>query len=165
MKFGSYVRRCRQAAGLSLREMAEVGQINPVYLSRAERGIVPPSDVLIRSVADVLKIESESLYLLAGRVPANWKKAISNSPSRIAETFRSVLDSYVAEPKSPYGRTLLSFGGVRAIEDTAFPFEYFSDIAELESWRKEIYRPVYHIHKWWAQRLGLSGHHNRRFCS
>lgn len=154
MKFGSYVRRCRQAAGLSLREMAEVGQINPVYLSRVERGIVPPSDALIRSVADVLKIESESLYLLAGRVPANWKKAISNSPSRIAETFRSVLDSYVAEPKSPYGRTLLSFGGVRVIEDTAFPFEYFSDIAELESWRKEIYRPVYHIHKWWAQRLG-----------
>ncbi len=154
MKFGSYLRQCRQSAGLSLRELAEIGQISPAYLSRVERGIVPPSDVLIKSIADALKIESESLFLMAGRVPANWQKAISNSPSRIAETFRSVLDSYVAEPKSPYGRTLLSFGGVRAIEDTAFPFEYFSDIAELESWRKEIYRPIYHIHKWWAQRLG-----------
>ncbi len=154
MKFGSYIRRCRQAAGLSLRELAELGQINPAYLSRVERGIVPPSDALIRLVADALKIESESLFLLAGRVPANWQKAISNSPSRIAEGFRSVLDGYVAEPKSPYGRTLLSFGGPRAIEDPAFPFEYFSDIAELESWRKEIYRPIYHIHKWWAQRLG-----------
>ncbi|PIV23179.1 MAG: hypothetical protein COZ69_08245 [Deltaproteobacteria bacterium CG_4_8_14_3_um_filter_45_9] len=154
MKFGNYLRHCRQAAGLSLRELAELGQINPAYLSRVERGIVPPSDALIQSVADALKIKSESLFLLAGRVPANWQKAISYSPSRIAETFRSVLDSYVAEPKSPYGRTLLSFGGVRAIEDPAFPFEYFSDIAELESWRKEIYRPIYHIHKWWAQRLG-----------
>jgi adenine-specific DNA methylase len=41
-----------------------------------------------------------------------------------------------------------------AIEEPPFPFEYLSDIAELESWRKEINRPIYHIHKWWAQRLG-----------
>ncbi|WP_277422820.1 DNA methyltransferase, partial [Pseudomonas viridiflava] len=25
---------------------------------------------------------------------------------------------------------------------------------EQESWRKEINRPIYHIHKWWATRLG-----------
>jgi putative DNA methylase len=42
----------------------------------------------------------------------------------------------------------------RAIEDSLFPFEEISKIAEQESWRKEINRPVYHIHKWWAQRLG-----------
>ncbi len=44
--------------------------------------------------------------------------------------------------------------GRRALEDEAFPFETLSEIAELESWRKEINRPLYHIHKWWAQRLG-----------
>jgi hypothetical protein len=27
-------------------------------------------------------------------------------------------------------------------------------LAERESWRKEVIRPVYHIHKWWANRLG-----------
>lgn len=43
---------------------------------------------------------------------------------------------------------------VRAIEAQSFPFEHVSRIAELESWRKEINRPIYHIHKWWAQRLG-----------
>lgn len=42
----------------------------------------------------------------------------------------------------------------RALEDEAFPFEVLSDIAEIESWRKEINRPLTHIHKWWAQRLG-----------
>src|SRR5438067_11445917 len=41
-----------------------------------------------------------------------------------------------------------------AIEEQSFPFEHLSEIAELESWRKEINRPIYHIHKWWAQRLG-----------
>jgi adenine-specific DNA methylase len=44
--------------------------------------------------------------------------------------------------------------GSRAIEDDSFPFEALSDIAEIESWRKEINRPTTHIHKWWAQRLG-----------
>lgn len=42
----------------------------------------------------------------------------------------------------------------RAIESPSFPFEQISLIAGLESWRKEIYRPIYHLHKWWAQRLG-----------
>ena len=41
-----------------------------------------------------------------------------------------------------------------AIEEDGFPFEAFCQVAELESWRKEINRPLYHVHKWWAQRLG-----------
>jgi putative DNA methylase len=35
-----------------------------------------------------------------------------------------------------------------------FPLIEISQIAEQESWRKEINRPIYHIHKWWATRLG-----------
>lgn len=38
------------------------------------------------------------------------------------------------------------------------PFEALSDVAEKESWRKEINRPSTHIHKWWAQRLGTVFH-------
>ncbi|MBI3303852.1 MAG: DUF1156 domain-containing protein [Deltaproteobacteria bacterium] len=70
------------------------------------------------------------------------------------EALRSALASCVAGPMTPSNRTMLAFTGTRAIEDASFPFEHLSDIAELESWRKEINRPVYHIHKWWAQRLG-----------
>jgi adenine-specific DNA methylase len=40
------------------------------------------------------------------------------------------------------------------LENPAFPFEHLSDVAQLESWRKEVHRPIYHVHKWWAQRLG-----------
>jgi putative DNA methylase len=40
------------------------------------------------------------------------------------------------------------------IQSDEFPFEFLSSVAERESWRKEVYRPVYHIHKWWAKRLG-----------
>ena len=35
-----------------------------------------------------------------------------------------------------------------------FPIVEVSQLAEQESWRKEINRPIYHIHKWWATRLG-----------
>lgn len=42
----------------------------------------------------------------------------------------------------------------RPIESDTFPFEFLSQVGERESWRKEIHRPVYHIHKWWAKRLG-----------
>lgn len=35
-----------------------------------------------------------------------------------------------------------------------FPIVQISQVAEHESWRKEINRPLYHIHKWWATRLG-----------
>lgn len=38
--------------------------------------------------------------------------------------------------------------------DMDFPIVEISQIAEHESWRKEIHRPIYHIHKWWATRLG-----------
>ena len=42
----------------------------------------------------------------------------------------------------------------RLIETDRFPFEFISTLAKRESWRKEIHRPIYHIHKWWAKRLG-----------
>lgn len=45
-------------------------------------------------------------------------------------------------------------GGPRLIEADAFPFEFVSRLAERESWRKEVHRPIYHVHKWWAKRLG-----------
>ena len=42
----------------------------------------------------------------------------------------------------------------RLIETDRFPFEFVSTLANRESWRKEIHRPIYHLHKWWAKRLG-----------
>ena len=43
--------------------------------------------------------------------------------------------------------------GTRLIED-GFPIGDISLVAEAESWRKEVHRPIYHVHKWWARRLG-----------
>jgi putative DNA methylase len=42
----------------------------------------------------------------------------------------------------------------RLLETDRFPFEFLSRLGERESWRKEVHRPIYHVHKWWAKRLG-----------
>src|SRR5881227_1230175 len=42
----------------------------------------------------------------------------------------------------------------RLIESDDFAFDFLSELAERESWRKEVHRPIYHVHKWWAKRLG-----------
>lgn len=46
------------------------------------------------------------------------------------------------------------FTSMPKLIESDFPFARLSQIAEHESWRKEVYRPVYYLHKWWARRLG-----------
>jgi len=41
----------------------------------------------------------------------------------------------------------------RKVIERSFPFVEISEVAERESWRKDVYQPVYYIHKWWARRL------------
>lgn len=45
--------------------------------------------------------------------------------------------------------------GARAIE-ADFPILEVSRLAQLESYRKNVYRPAYYIHKWWARRTGAT---------
>lgn len=75
------------------------------------------------------------------------------SENRITEKVEDVLrDPMIPKAIKKEIRTS-SLTGKKAIEN-GFPFATISTIAEAESWRKEVYRPIYHLHKWWAQRLG-----------
>jgi adenine-specific DNA methylase len=70
------------------------------------------------------------------------------------KVLREPQPAFPFEPPTQAVAVIPTRHGPRAIEDDAFPFEALSDVAELESWRKEINRPLSHLHKWWAQRLG-----------
>ncbi len=48
-----------------------------------------------------------------------------------------------------------TISGRRSIE-ADFPVLEISRLARLESYRKNIYRPAYYIHKWWARRTGAT---------
>ena len=68
---------------------------------------------------------------------------------------RHLAPTLFAESEETVGALALAHGS-RAIEDESFPFEALGNVCEIESWRKEINRPLYHIHKWWAHRLGTA---------
>ncbi len=153
MEFAEGIRGRREQLGLSLRAVAQASGVDPAYLSRVESGKVPPSDQLIHQLASILRWAEDELLLLAGRLPTSLRQLIEREPYRVATALRNFGAMVVAESGAAYGSPLVARRGSRSIED-GFPFEEISEIAEVESWRKEIYRPVYHVHKWWAQRLG-----------
>ncbi len=153
MSFGEILRQHRGAAALSLRSLARRLGVDAAYLSRVEKGTVPPSEQLLRGLAAALDWSEDELFLLAGRLPESLRHFVELAPEKVAAALTGLAAMVVAEPQTPYGGPVLSGRGERAIED-GFPFAELSDVAEVESWRKEIYRPVYHLHKWWAQRLG-----------
>ncbi len=153
MTFGEILRQRRQEVGLSLRALAQRLGIDPAYLSRVEKGRVPPSEQLLRGLSAALEWNVDELFLLAGRLPESLQHFVALEPEKVTAALTGLAAMVVAEPQTPYGGPMLGGKGERAIED-GFPFAELSAVAEVESWRKEIYRPVYHLHKWWAQRLG-----------
>ncbi len=157
MSFGRILRRHRETDGVSLRALAQRLGIDPSYLSRVEKGAVPPSEQLLRGLSVTLDWNVDELFLLAGRLPESLQHFVALEPEKVTAALTGLAAMVVAEPRSPYGGPVLSGKGEKAIED-GFPFEELSAVAEVESWRKEVYRPVYHLHKWWAQRLGSVCH-------
>jgi len=150
---GRIIRQRREERGLSLRSTAQSLGVDAAYLSRVEAGKVPASRQLLLGLAKVLECSEDELLLLAGLLPDSLRRMVERYPHKAAESLRTIIEMSVAEPGKPYGKILLTEQGGRVIED-GFPFEAISEIAEAESWRKEVYRPIYHVHKWWAQRLG-----------
>ncbi len=69
---GSIIRRQRELADLTMRQVAEsVGISNP-YLSQIERGLRAPSDAVLRAIAGRLDTNMDYLYAMAGYIePAN----------------------------------------------------------------------------------------------
>ena len=63
---GSYLREQRQAARLSLRQLADAAGISNPYLSQIERGLKKPSAEILQQLAKGLRISAESLYVRAG---------------------------------------------------------------------------------------------------
>jgi transcriptional regulator with XRE-family HTH domain len=63
---GDYIRRQRQLANISLHKMAEQSGISAAVLKEVENGIRNPSGTIIQSIANVLRLSAETLFLQAG---------------------------------------------------------------------------------------------------
>ena len=63
---GAYLREQREAAQLSLRQLADLAGVSNPYLSQIERGLKKPSAEILQQIAKALEVSAESLYVRAG---------------------------------------------------------------------------------------------------
>lgn len=63
---GGYLREQRDAAGMSLRQLAEQAGVSNPYLSQIERGLRKPSAEVLQQLAKALRISAEQIYVQAG---------------------------------------------------------------------------------------------------
>ena len=97
--FGQRIRERREALKetnrrYSLRQVAVRVGVQPGYLSRVERGDVPPpGEGTITALAAALAEDEDVLLALAGRVSAELKAVIVKRPQLFAELLRQLRDA------------------------------------------------------------------------
>ena len=63
---GSFIRAQREAAQVSVRQLAERAGVSNPYLSQIERGLRKPSADVLNQIAKALRVSAEVLYVRAG---------------------------------------------------------------------------------------------------
>ena len=63
---GSFIRTQREAAQVSVRQLAEKAGVSNPYLSQIERGLRKPSADVLNQIAKALRVSAEVLYVRAG---------------------------------------------------------------------------------------------------
>jgi len=66
VNLGEFLRRQRELAQLSVRQLADICGISNPYLSQIERGLRTPSSMILQSLAKGLRLSAETLYTQAG---------------------------------------------------------------------------------------------------
>ena len=96
MGFGIYARQVRERrreANLrySIRQTAQRIGVEPGYLSRIERGETPPpSEAMVRRLAEDLGEDTDLLLAMAGKVARDIREIIIQRPIIFAELIRSL---------------------------------------------------------------------------
>lgn len=94
--FGRFTRDRRESLrkedpSFSVRRVAQRMGIQPSYLSKVERGEVPPpSEKTTRKLADELGVDSDVLLAMAGKVSSDLQEVIRKRPELFAELIRGL---------------------------------------------------------------------------
>lgn len=94
---GEIIRRQRELAEMSMRQVATMAGISNPYLSQIERGLRAPSEEVLRAIAESLNLSAD---LLRGNEPAAASaevvEAIQADPDLTASQRRSLIEAYEA---------------------------------------------------------------------
>jgi transcriptional regulator with XRE-family HTH domain len=110
---GDFIREQRNAARVSLRELARTAGVSNPYLSQVERGLRKPSAEILAAIARGLKISAETLYEQAGILDRRSGNpdtvAAIRADSALSERHKAVLlelyETYVREHRTSQAAT------------------------------------------------------------
>ena len=97
--FGSFVRSSREERrtkdrAYSLRQLSQRIGVEPAYLSKIERGVVPPpSEVTILKLAAELGQDPDVMLALAGKISRDLQEIIRKRPRQFADLIRQLKDT------------------------------------------------------------------------
>ena len=78
-RFGGRIQRKRKEKKLGLREAAAKADVSAAYLAhRNEEEKSPPSEKVIRALAELLEDDFDELMTLAGRIPQDVEKVVTS---------------------------------------------------------------------------------------
>jgi transcriptional regulator with XRE-family HTH domain len=73
---GSFIRAQREAAQVSVRQLANKAGVSNPYLSQIERGLRKPSADVLNQIAKALRVSAEVLYVRAGILEPGEKSEV-----------------------------------------------------------------------------------------
>lgn len=77
----------------SLRQVAERAGIKPTYLSKIERGeLPPPSEMTVKRIASELDLDEDVLLAMAGKVSEELRAIICKRPKLFSKLLRELKD-------------------------------------------------------------------------
>ncbi|MFI1465371.1 helix-turn-helix domain-containing protein [Nocardia carnea] len=91
---GGFIRAQREAAQVSLRQLAQLAGVSNPYLSQIERGLRNPSAEVLTQIAKALRVSSEVLYVRAGYLEQRAHSPVRDAllaDSAISERQKQVL--------------------------------------------------------------------------
>jgi transcriptional regulator with XRE-family HTH domain len=96
---GEFIRRNRELSQYSMRQFADLVGISNPYLSQIEHGLRAPSEQVVQSIADALKVSADTLYEQAGVVrqgdeASDTVAAIEEDPRLTPRQRRAMLEIY-----------------------------------------------------------------------
>src|ERR1700749_5136538 len=97
---GSFIRTQREAAQVSVRQLAEKACVSNPSLSQIERGLRKPSADVLSQIAKALRVSAEVLYVRAGILEPSDKSQVRDAiitDTAITERQKQILlDSYAS---------------------------------------------------------------------
>ncbi len=100
VNLGVFIKRQRELAQLSVRQLADLCGISNPYLSQIERGLRTPSSMILQSLAKGLRMSAETLYAQAGMIDpqdaeeSDVVKAVLHDPDLSARQREMMIDMY-----------------------------------------------------------------------